>query len=502
MRVFNFKPTGKYFLWLLICLLVSWCTYLWFGQKLIKFAFDAPDSFLTDALMAARGSTPLQHYYRQADRFMVQATVLAILIFSGLAFLLNNPREALLLIFSFLSSTFLLFCVFETFPSLIPLARLDNVLGYYAYKVNYIPDPELVFREKPFNRRVIHNFAGTGFSPHYRIEVQPYTIEWIMDRDGFRNQSAAHSADILVLGDSYVEYGPNEPDTFVGRLQQKLPRQRVRNLGKSGYTIAQYVHALRRFGLQYKPRLVLMAIYEGNDIGEMRDYLLWKSGRTGALSGTGQLINFHSDSLLRRYGAAVTATAAELKKRIDTLEEVILDKLALMRGHTLMTHPSVAIVDLNGRPHPKLFIDKLPATTTAQMLASEEFQAIRNLLTQFKEICRSHGIVPLILYIPTASQIYAEYSSPESGSQWLDIRERQIAVRQNTETAVRSAVEEAGLKFVSLSPLFKSAAAEGKMLYYALDAHWNAEGRELAAQFIAGILQTHYLPTIETEPKR
>jgi hypothetical protein len=243
-----------------------------------------------------------------------------------------------------------------------------------------------------------------------------------------------------------------------------------------------------------------MAIYEGNDIRGMRDYLLWKSGRTGEL--TGQLVKFNTDSLLRRYRAAATATARQLKKRIDTLEEGILDRLALMRGRALPVHPAVAIVDLNGGTYPKVFIDKLPATTPAQMLASEEFQAIRNLLTQFKEICRSHDIVPLVLYIPTASQIYAEYSSPKSGSQWLDIREQQIAARQDTETAVRSTVEEAGLKFLSLSPLFKSAAAEGKMLYYPLDAHWNAEGRELAAQFIAGILQTHYFPTVETAPSR
>jgi hypothetical protein len=488
MRVLDFKPTAKYFFWLLLCLLVSWCAYLWFGQKLIQLAFDASDSFWADTLMAERASTPLEDYYRQADAFMVHATLLAILTFSALAFLMNKPREALLFIVSLLFSTFLLFCLFEKFPSLIPLVRLDRALGYYAYKVNYIPDPELVFREKPFNRRVIHNFSGTGFSPQYRIEVQPYTIEWIMDRDGFRNQTAADSADILVLGDSYVEYGSNEADTFVGRLQQKLIGLRVRNLGKSGYTIAQYVHTLRRFGLPYKPRLVIMAIYEGNDIRGMRDYLLWKSGRTNELAG--QLVKFNTDSLLRRYGAAATATAVELKKRIDTWEDGILDRLALMRGRALPAHPAVAMVDLNGRMYPKVFIDKLPATTPAQMLASEEFQAIRNLLIQFKEICRSHGIVPLVLYIPTASQIYAEYSSPASGSQWLDIRERQIAARQNTESAVRTAVEEAGLGFVSLSPLFKDAAAEGKMLYYPLDAHWNAEGRELAAQFIAGILQT------------
>ena len=500
MRVFDLKPTTKYFLWLLLGLLASWCVYFWLGQKLIRLAYHAPDSFLADALMAQRASIPLEYYYREADRFMVEATLFVILAFSGFAFLASNVAGALLFLVSFFLSTFFLFCVFEIFPSLIPLARLDRVLGYYTYKVNYIPDPELVFREKPFNRRVIHNFTGTGFSPQYRIEVQPYTIEWIMDRDGFRNQITADAADIVVLGDSYVEYGSNEADAFVGRLQQKLPGLRMRNLGKSGYTVAQYVHALRRFGLPYKPRFAIMAIYEGNDLREMRDYVLWKSGRTGELNG--QLIKFNNNSLWRRYRAAAAATAVQLKKRIDTMEELLLDKLERVRGHALKTHPDIAIVDLNGRPHPKLFIDKLPAATPAQMLASEEFQAVRSLLARFQAICRSHDIVPLVLYIPTAAQIYARYSTPKSGAQWLKIREQQIAARQNTETAVSTVVEEAGLGFFSLSPLFKRAAAEGKMLYYPLDAHWNAEGRELAAQFLAGILKSRYAPAIETESRK
>jgi hypothetical protein len=499
MRVLSFRQTTKCFLWLALCLVISWCVYLWLGHKLIDLAFDAPDSFLANSLMAERHSTPRQRYHRQADIFMVQATLLAISTFCAVALLLNNARGTLLFILSFLFSTFVSFFVFETFPSLISLARLDQVLGYYAYKVNYIPDPELIFREKPFNRRVIRNFTGTGFAPFYRIQVQPYTIEWSMDRDGFRNQAADDSADIVVLGDSYIEYGANEADTFVGRLQQKLGPLRVRNLGKSGYSIAQYVHTLRRFGLQYKPRLAVMAVYEGNDIRELRDYLLWKSGRSEELAG--QIIKFNTDSLLRRYRAAVTATAIELTKRVDGLEEMVLARLASMRDPSLQIHPDVAMLELNGRSYPKVFIDKLPATASAQMLASEEFRAMRTLLTQFNDICRSHDIVPLVLYIPTAAQIYAQYSTAQSGSHWRDIREWQIAVRQNTEAAVRLTVEQAGLKFVSLSPVFAKAAAEGRMLYYPLDAHWNVEGREVAAQFVADILKQGYLATLETAPR-
>jgi hypothetical protein len=96
----------------------------------------------------------------------------------------------------------------------------------------------------------------------------------VMDKDGFRNERAADSADIVVLGDSYIECGSTQADTFVGRLEAKVPHLRVRNLGKSGYGPPQYLHVLKRYGLQYKPKLALMAFYEGNDIPEVRDYLV------------------------------------------------------------------------------------------------------------------------------------------------------------------------------------------------------------------------------------
>ena len=75
--------------------------------------------------------------------------------------------------------SFLLFCLFEIFPALVPLACLDNVLGYYVYKANYIPDPKFGFREKPFNRRLIHDFKGTQLSASLQsLSVPPQRGKW------------------------------------------------------------------------------------------------------------------------------------------------------------------------------------------------------------------------------------------------------------------------------------------------------------------------------------
>jgi hypothetical protein len=241
----------------------------------------------------------------------------------------------------------------------------------------------------------------------------------------------------------------------------------------------------------YKPKLALMAFYEGNDVPEVRDYLSWKSGKTGDLRG--YLLKFAADSLWRRYASAVSATTVEFKKLIVSIDEVLLEKLAMARGYAPRTHPDVAILNLKGSLYPKLFIDKLPEMTVDQMLATEEFHAIRKFFNEFREVCQVNRITPLVLYIPTALQVYAPYTTQASGAQWLAVRDRQIVVRRNTELAIKVLADENGLDVISFTPVFERAAAEGKMVYYALDAHWNAEGREIAARFVADVLKKRSL---------
>jgi hypothetical protein len=130
----------------------------------------------------------------------------------------------------------------------------------------------------------------------------------------------------------------------------------------------------------------------------------------------------------------------------------------------------------------------------AQLLSTNEFRAIGAFLLEFAKICRSQGIASLIVYIPTAAHVYAQHSTPESGSEWLLIRQRQIAARENMERAFRMIAADAGVPFVSLSPVFEEAADDGQMLYYPLDAHWNAAGREIAAEYLAGLVRRRFLP--------
>jgi len=49
-----------------------------------------------------------------------------------------------------------------------------------------------------------------------------------------------------------------------------------------------------------------------------------------------------------------------------------------------------------------------------------------------------------------------------------------------------------GIESISLSTIFEQRAREGNLLYYRLDPHWNAAGREVAAAFVADLLRARY----------
>ena len=92
------------------------------------------------------------------------------------------------------------------------------------------------------------------------------------------------------------------------------------------------------------------------------------------------------------------------------------------------------------------------------------------------------------MYIPTAAHIYAKYSTQESGTNWLKILESQIAAENNVEKAFILLSQEIDMILINLTPAFNSAAKDGAMLFYPFDTHWNSEGREVAATFVAETL--------------
>jgi len=404
--------------------------------------------------------------------FLVRAILWSIdvlLVLIG-AFVVRHPpygRVALLFIMPFLSlvaCSFAIFAVLEVFPALIVAMKLDYA-PYYWMKSRWVPDDELVYRARPLSKFHM-TFKGDQFRDYVGVDVErkPYSAEY--DEYGFRNVAMSHGRwDVAVLGDSFVEFGHHEDDTFASRLAV-LSRMNVRNLGIGGHGPSQYVRVLKRYGLTPKPRFVLFCFFEGNDMNDIRNYQKWKETKVHPYAiSTG-------NNFVQRY--------------IMALKDVMYEPLVLIFGEHSQSPPGNLVTIKVGDSTIKTAISyKNETRTPDELLKLNEWNILRELLGEFKSIAEENNIVPIVLFLPTKAHIYAEYSTSESETNWMTIRDQQIAVKDYVETAVEALCREAGIELISLTPTFERAASQGEFLYYSFDTHWNPEGRQLAASVVA-----------------
>jgi SGNH hydrolase-like domain, acetyltransferase AlgX len=470
--------------WLSFLMMIAfgWITYALVGHHIIRVLYDS-DIPQINAFAPGKHQTPLSHYLKEADRLLKLSIGLAFAVLLVVTVLIRTRLHVKVAVVacSFFISSILIFSFFEVFPSLITVFHLDKT-SYYSARLDYVPDATLRKRNRPSFSREIPNFRGSNYSPVYDLDVPPTTIEWSTDEDGFRNSQATSRADVVVIGDSFVEYGNTEADT-VGKKLENLTGLTVRNLGVSGYGPDQYLEVLKRYAVKLHPKYAFFFFYEGNDIADIREYAAWRT-RTREDS----LYEALAGPFWVRYKAAMRGIFTYVERTI--FSAYVLAHRNIF-GRDRHIHPDVAVLNLHGKYFSRVFFGFFPRkrdVTPEELLSSRDWQRLREILTEFKRICTANSISPIIIYVPTDVHIYASYSTQDSGENWLQKREDQIAVKAYSENAMKKLAQELDFDLISLTPAFESAAEEGRMLYYPLDSHWNPEGIQVAAEFVAQAL--------------
>ncbi len=165
-------------------------------------------------------------------------------------FLLND----FLLIFAVL---FLLFSI-EIFLRLLPNEILGNLFTIFKNRNMYQNDSELGYKLKPNLK--------TFYGGHLLIT----NSKGLRDREFYFDKKP--DLRILALGDSFtfgegVEAEGTYPKMMEWILQKKYPKENIAvvNCGVSGYGNDQELNFLKREGVYYKPDLVILGLYMGND---------------------------------------------------------------------------------------------------------------------------------------------------------------------------------------------------------------------------------------------
>jgi hypothetical protein len=478
-----------------LSVIVVWTVYALLAHKLIKTVYASNSVGLVNTLMASRSVTRLDEYYFAADGILLSATIWIVLVCIGSLLLLaviKQPLGMLVTAITFLLFSFAVFAIGDLIPSMVTPLRL-NVLPYFAYMQTYMPDETLAYRERPFHA-LKQQRSSSAYQRLNGLELPPRTFEWITDGQGFRNSQSRPFSDVVILGDSFVEWGNNEAELFGTHLGRLLNGLTVTNMGKAGYSPFQYVEVFKRYGVPKKPKYALFCFYEGNDIVETKKYLQWKNG-TGEYHIVYAAL---SQNIFQRYWYVLSQTIQVFKSSLWMGLQMVAKRI-LNQNYV---YPEVAILNLGAKEYKTVFVDPLPTDPPEKLLRTEEWTQLRNVLNEFKKVSEQNRIIPFIVYIPTTAHIYADYSTKKSGKYWLAVRDEQIAAKRNMENAMAALAKELKIELINLVPVYEAAAKDGTMVYDIFDTHWSLEGRQLAARAAADLLKSRYIPAEQNEIKR
>lgn len=358
--------------------------------------------------------------------------------------------QILFLFFSAFLASLILFTLFEVYPTLPSKLGL-NALNYYALNERYVTDKDLIFKMKP-NFEYQGHFSGDIIGLKQSKKVPPPSYHAQYNAEGFRGKKVLKNPSIAVLGDSFIEFGLNEEDTFPAKLSQKMNKP-VANYGLGWYGPHQYLSVFKKYVIEKKPSIVLFCFFEGNDFRDIREYLKWEKGNDY------YHFNLTKKNFIERYFLSIESTLR------------FFAKLVFRRFDARKT-----VIHLNTKTYPTVFVYPPNTEPLQELKRSREAIALEKILEEFKKEADIHKIKVGFVFIPSKAHIYLAYT--DKGT----LERKKLAEEQ--EFLVKQITKKTGIPYFSLTPQFKELAKKGDLTFYMNDTHWNEKGREIAATAI------------------
>jgi hypothetical protein len=335
-------------------------------------------------------------------------------------------------------------------------------------------DPELIHIHKPYLKRVGATRGNIALALHLAgTRLYPYHVT--CDRNGFRNARDLSAAEVVVLGDSFVEGGLVAAEDLMTATLGRLLGRTVANLGQSAYGPQQELAVLKRYAAPLHPKLCIWTFYEGNDLDDVARYeqLRPVSGELAAGSTPWD----------RSFGRNVLWALSDRLGRFvapDPADQV----------------PQGTFQSDDGR-RVQLFFWRRGTPRSRQELAA--LDKVLSILSAAHAACAMNRISLLVVFAPEKFRAYRDYctfrpDNPCTGWE-LDDLPAQIGGRV---TAL-----DPRIGFLDLTPALSAEAARGRLLYLTDDTHWSAEGHEVAGRTIATFVSHQgYLDDLPPERSR
>jgi PAS domain S-box-containing protein len=326
------------------------------------------------------------------------------------------------------------------------------------------PDVELLAKGTPhYSAKMLFRRGNLGDSLCLPARpAEPFEVRY--DYNGFRNDQDLASAEIAVIGDSYIESEMFPSSVLATTRLAATTHKIVANLGQSGYGPQQELVVLKRYALPLRPEYVVWVFYEGNDLLDAQQY--------------GEMV-----SLLRG-----KLNSMELVWDRSFTKNALSWLMGFMKGCTpAQRSPAVpaTILDKDGKQH-RVYVK---GRSRSVSLTKQDLHALKATVAVIEEAYRlvqQQGAQFVFAFAPTAFRVYhgiAQFENSEGKTTppWelddLPDRLRKMIAEISPE-----------IGFLDLTSALKAAARENRLVFLSDDTHWSNEGHQVVAEALAAAL--------------
>ena len=385
------------------------------------------------------------------------------------------------------------FCLAEIalrlFPGIIPpslLYEFDPQLRQEAAKGRFLTFGDTVLAERDDGGPPLRLLKPHTVERWYNMDGKGESHSETLDENGFCNPEGRYSRpqiDLITIGDSFTWCHAVSPEATWTEGVARYTGMSAYNLGRGGIGLYEYIQILKHFGLKKAPRVVVLAVYEGNDLRDAQKYHAYRDTPSSPYESS-----FTTEvSLVRRYSYAVNLFYASIRKSGQRRKQKSPPNFRYqvrLRGQEISFNVENTDTD---------------EVSFARLLHNRkiDFHLFDQALEQFVALGGQNGFLPVVGYIPSAHTAYAKYVQFADSA----LSSLMPAFSQRQRDYFRRQEQQVGFRFIDLTPNLQLAAAEGSrddLLYLRGSLHLTSRGHEVIAkglgEFIQNLMKSDHEP--------
>ena len=337
----------------------------------------------------------------------------------------------------------------------------------FDYTSAYVLDEELSFRRIPGFR-----WSGRPRSDIEEAYGLPRSISdpitFTYDRWGYRNATDIERAEVVLLGDSFVEsWYVSDEQTVAAQLEARLDAP-VANLAVAGYGTMQALRVLEGDALLRQPRIAAWFFFEGNDLYDDEKF---ENALLAEPPSSAETTSY-SQGLTRHHGWSRRSFVLNAFRSLRRWAHPVIPNRAPYWAY---------LPDENGGEPVYFFgYGSVPWTDFEE----GQWVKARDTFQRGIEWARERNIHLAFLLVPTKYRVYRDFIDIPEGSPletWSAWEELPAHFRQFCAMTSAACLDLTG-------PL-KQSVQEGRMPFAPTDTHWNPDGHAVAAAELAWLIR-------------